>query len=159
MTLHIFDLWQYYVCFSRSGVTRCTLFTVLYLCRTCQRGLHAVLLSHIGTHAPPRCSTSQYRRTFIPLSVSLCNYLGDSVFDGVGLADFNSSSMPFYCSSCALPFYLLLFSLSLLSFYWLVLCGWEYFLMIIIVITIIILLVRYVLLANTYTYSTNHEYY
>ena len=40
------------------------------LCR-----LHAVLIS-------------QYRRTFIPLSVSLWNDLVDPVFDGVGLAGF-----------------------------------------------------------------------
>ena len=32
--------------------------------------------------------------------------------------------MPFYWPSCSLPFYLLLFSLSLLSFYGLVLWGW-----------------------------------
>ena len=32
----------------------------------------------------------QYRRTFIPLSVSLWNELGDPVFNGVGLARFQS---------------------------------------------------------------------
>ena len=34
--------------------------------------------------------TSQYRRTFIPLSVSLWNDLSDPVFDGEGLASFKS---------------------------------------------------------------------
>ena len=34
--------------------------------------------------------TSQYRRTFSPLSVSLWNDLCDPVFDGVGLAGFKS---------------------------------------------------------------------
>ena len=43
MTLHIVDLFQYYVCCIRSGVTRCTLYTVLFLCRMCRWGLHAAL--------------------------------------------------------------------------------------------------------------------
>ena len=60
--------------------------------RMCQCGLHAVILSHIGTlmrllAAEPR---RQYHRTFIRLSVSLWNDLGDPVFDGVGLARFKS---------------------------------------------------------------------
>ena len=46
VTLHIVGLWQYYVCCTRSGVIRCTLFTVLYLDRMCRCKLHA---SHIGT--------------------------------------------------------------------------------------------------------------
>ena len=58
----IVDPWQSCVCFIRSGVTRCTLLMVLYLDRMCQRGLHAVLLSHIGTlmHrlAAEPCSTA-----------------------------------------------------------------------------------------------------
>ena len=37
-----------------------------------------------------RCRTCQYRRTFVPLSVSLWNDLSDPVFDGVGLAGFKS---------------------------------------------------------------------
>ena len=47
-------------------------------------------IAHRYTYAPPRCRTSEDRRTFIPLSVSLWNDLGDPVFDGVGLADFKS---------------------------------------------------------------------
>ena len=46
------------------------------------------VIIHRYTYAPPSCRTSQYRRPFIPLSVSLWNDLGDSVFDGVGLAGF-----------------------------------------------------------------------
>ena len=49
VTLLIIDPWQSFVCFIRSGVTRCTLLMVLYLDRMCQCGLHAVLWSHIGT--------------------------------------------------------------------------------------------------------------
>ena len=48
------------------------------------------------TYAPPRCRTSQYRRTFIPLSVYLWNYLNDSVSDGVGLTGFKSRANAFF---------------------------------------------------------------
>ena len=70
VTLHIVDLWQYYICCTRSGITRCTLFMVLFLCRMCRFGLHEVLIAHRYTYAPLRCRISQYSRTFIPLSVS-----------------------------------------------------------------------------------------
>ena len=46
------------------------------------------LVANRYTYAPPRCRTSQYRRTFILLSVSLWNDLANPVFDGVGLASF-----------------------------------------------------------------------
>ena len=48
------------------------------------------VISHRYTYAPPRYRTSQYSRTFIPLSASLWNDLSDPVFDGVGLAGFKS---------------------------------------------------------------------
>ena len=48
------------------------------------------LVTHRCTLAPPRCRTSQYRRTFLPPSVSLSNDLDDPIFDGVGLAGFKS---------------------------------------------------------------------
>ena len=47
------------------------------------------------TYTPPRCRTSQYRRNFVPLSVSLWNDLADPVFDGVGLAGFKSRANAF----------------------------------------------------------------
>ena len=53
------------------------------------------VIAHRYTYAPPRCRTSQYRRTFIPLSVSLWNDLSDPVFDGVGLAGFKSMANAF----------------------------------------------------------------
>ena len=53
------------------------------------------LIAHRHTLAPPRCRTSQYRRTFIPLSVSLWNDLVDPVFDGVGLVGFKRRSNAF----------------------------------------------------------------
>ena len=48
------------------------------------------LVAHRYTYAPPRCRTSQCRRTFVPLSVSHWNDLADPVFDGVRLAGFKS---------------------------------------------------------------------
>ena len=60
------------------------------------------------------------------LSVSLWNNLGVPVFDGAGLAGFNSRDNAFLLAySCSLPFCLLLFSLSLLSFSGLILWGWS----------------------------------
>ena len=53
------------------------------------------LIAHLYTFAPPHCRTSQYRRSFIPLSVSLWNDLVDPVFDGVGLVGFKSRSNAF----------------------------------------------------------------
>ena len=90
--LLIVDPWQSCVCFIRSGVTRCTLLMVLYLDHMCQCGCIFVspLVAHRYTYAPSRCRTSQYSRTFIPLSVSLFNGLTNTEFDGVGLAGFKS---------------------------------------------------------------------
>ena len=53
------------------------------------------LIAHWYTYAPPRCRTSQYNRTFIPLSVSFWNDLANPVFDGVGLASFKSRASAF----------------------------------------------------------------
>ena len=43
VTLHIVDLWQYYVWCTSSGVIQCTIFIVLLLCRICRCELHAAL--------------------------------------------------------------------------------------------------------------------
>ena len=91
------------------------------------RVIRGALIAHRYTFAPPRCRTSHYRRTFIPLSVSLWNDLADPVFDGVGLAGFKRRSnrpMPFCWPSCSLLFCLQLFSLSLLFLYRLLVWGW-----------------------------------
>ena len=53
------------------------------------------LIAHRYTYAPPRCRASQYRRTFIPHTVSLRNDLVDPVFDGLGSAGFKSRSNAF----------------------------------------------------------------
>ena len=54
------------------------------------RATRGALAAHRYAYAVPRCRTSQFRRSFIPWSVSLWNSLGDSVFDGVGLGGFKS---------------------------------------------------------------------
>ena len=58
---------------------------------TCKRCIFAPRY----TYAPPRRRTSQYRRTFILLSVSQLNDLTDPVFDGVGQEDFKSRANAF----------------------------------------------------------------
>ena len=127
MTLHIVDLWQYYVCCTRTGVTRGTLFMVLFLCRMCRCGLHAVLLSHIGTLM--RLLAAE------PLSIAGHLFLGQCLCGTIlvtpcsMVSDRRVSrvrSMPFYWPSCSLTFCLLLFSISLVSFYGLVLWDWVF---------------------------------
>ena len=66
---------------------RCTVFTVLYLYRLCPCGLHMVLWLYISVLMR---LVSAEPRTFIPLSVSMWNDFADPIFDGVGLAGFNS---------------------------------------------------------------------
>ena len=53
------------------------------------------LVAHRHSFAPPCYRTSQYRRSFVPLSVSLWNDLSDPVFDGVGLGGFKSRANAF----------------------------------------------------------------
>ena len=59
------------------------------------RVTRGALVAHRHSFAPPRCKTSQYRRSFVPLTVSLWNDLSDPVFEGVGLADFKSRANAF----------------------------------------------------------------
>ena len=59
------------------------------------RVARGALVTHRYTYAPPRCRTSQSRRTLIPLSVSLWNDLANPVFDGVGLAGFKRRANAF----------------------------------------------------------------
>ena len=103
-TLQILGLWQYYVCWVRQIVTRCTSFSVLYLCRKYQCGLHAMLLSLCfwmpGTIFLTLCSM-----------VWAWRVLRKGQFLFMGLC-------------CSLPFCLLLFSLSILSLCKLILWCW-----------------------------------
>ena len=70
------------------------------------------LVAHWYMYALPHCRTSQYCRTFIPLSVSLWNDLSDPIFDGVGLAGFKNRAIAFLLAYLLTPICLLLFILS-----------------------------------------------
>ena len=54
------------------------------------RVTRGALVAHMHSFAYPRCRTSQYHRTFAPLSASVWNDIGDPEFDSVGLAGFKS---------------------------------------------------------------------
>ena len=89
------------------------------------RVTRGALVAHRYTYAPHRCRTSQFRRTFILLSVSLSNNLRDPVFDGVGLAGFKSranASLLAWSALSLFVFHYFLFPLFL-SLYRLVLSG------------------------------------
>ena len=88
------------------------------------RVTRGALVAHRYTYAPPRCRTSQYRRTFV-LSVSLWNDLAALVFDGVDWRVSSGGPLLFYWPNCSIRtivFYS--FPLSLLPVYRLVLYGW-----------------------------------
>ena len=59
------------------------------------RVIRGAFIAHRHSFSPPLCRTSQYRRIFVPLSVSLWNDLSDPVFDGVGLAGFKGRANAF----------------------------------------------------------------
>ena len=107
--------------FLTGGVIECDIYhrrSVVILCKVCMlyqircnpvhplngtlpapyvpvRVKRSALVAHRYTYAPPRCSTMQYRMTFIPLSMSLWNDLANPVFGGVGQAGFKSRSNAF----------------------------------------------------------------
>ena len=79
-------------------------------------------IAHRYTYAPPRCRTSQ--GLLFP-GHDLCGAILVAPYSMVW--DWRISragTMPFYWPSCSLTFCLLLFSLSPLPLYRLVLCGW-----------------------------------
>ena len=93
---------------------------LLYVPACVTRG---ALVAQRRSFALPRCRTSQYRRSFLPLSVSLWNDLGDPVFDGVGMAGFKSRDNVFLLAGSALSF-LAPTVLSFSSFHGFVVWGW-----------------------------------
>ena len=127
VTFLIIDLWQFCVCFIRSGVTQCTLLMVLYLERMCQCGLHVVLWSHIGTlmhHlAAEPCSTAGLLFTSRCPSGTILLTPYSMVWD---LRVSRAGPMLLYWPKLLYPYYslLLFFSLSFLSVYRLILWGW-----------------------------------
>ena len=85
------------------------------------RVTRGALVAHRCTNAPLRCRSSQYTTPFIPLSVSLWNYLANPVFDGALLAGFKSRANIFYWPKLLYSYYSLLLFLFFLSIGWY--CG------------------------------------
>ena len=92
-----------------------------YLCRLTHVPVRQKRDAFVDHRHTFKCSSSLEevgdRRTFISISVSLRNNLGDLVFKGAGLAGFHSTVMQCFIIGlgCSLHFYLRLFSLSILS--------------------------------------------
>ena len=80
------------------------------------RVTRGALVAHLHSYAIHRCRTSQYRRTFINLSVSIWKDLADPVFDGVGLAGFKSRANAFYWPKLLYPYTSLLLFFLFSSF-------------------------------------------
>ena len=117
-SLHIVNLYQYYVCCTRSGVIRCTLFMVLYLCRMCLCRLRAALWSDIGTLMRLFAAEPRSTAGLLFLCPYLCKLILVTIYWMVWESRVSRAKpTSFYWPSCSLPFCLLLFSLSLLSFY------------------------------------------
>ena len=88
------------------------------------RVTRGALIPHRYTFVPPRCRTSQYRRTFVP-----SHYLYGMIWltPCLMMLDWRVSragKMPFCWPSCSLLFCLQLFYLSLLFHYRLAVWGW-----------------------------------
>ena len=80
------------------------------------RVTRGALVAHRYTHAPPRCRTLQYSRTFIPFSVFCWNNLANPVCDGVGLAGFKSRANASLLAKLLYPYYSLLLFFPFSSF-------------------------------------------
>ena len=80
------------------------------------RVTRGALVAHRYTYVPPRCRTSRYRRTFVPLSVFLWNDLADPIFDGVGLAGFKMKANAFLFAKLLYLYYSLLLFFIFSSF-------------------------------------------
>ena len=88
------------------------------------RVTRGALVTHRHSFAPPRCRSSQYRKSLSP-SVTLWNDLDLLVFDGVELEGFKSRANASLLAKSALFLSLTIFSLSSIHSSWL--CGVEVF--------------------------------
>ena len=118
MTLLIVDLLQFCVCWILYKI-RCDPMLPLndelpapYMPVWATRG---ALVVHWCSYAPPRCRTSQYRMTFVPLSVSLWNDLADPVFDGLDCQVSRAGPMLFHSPKLLCPYHSLLLFLTFSS--------------------------------------------
>ena len=135
VTLHIVDLWQYYVCCARSGVTQCTLFMRpmhMHRSSSCAVYAGAGYTRHCDCISVHLCALSLQNLAEPQSTAGLllpCQYLCGTILVTPysilwALRVSRAVPMPFYWPSCSLHFCLLLISLSLLPFFWLVLWGW-----------------------------------
>ena len=105
VTLHIVDLWQYYVFCIRSGVIPYTLFMALYLCRCACSEIYSLCSGHTSAHellirlVP---EPSQYRKT---LSVSV-EWILLTLYSMVALTAFKSMAHAFLLAWLLAPFLL-----------------------------------------------------
>ena len=110
VALYIVDLLQYFLCCIRSGVSRCTLLMMLYVCPICHCGLHSVLWSPIDILTRLLAAEPRSTAGYLSLSQCLCGTilltLDSIVWDWRVLW---AGIMFFYWSSCWLPFCLFLF--------------------------------------------------
>ena len=68
------------------------------------RVTRGALIAHRYNFVPPRCRTTQYRRTFIPLSISL-EWSGWPRFWWCGIGGFQEHVQCFFVGLVALPFF------------------------------------------------------
>ena len=95
----IVDLWQLCMLFKIMSNPMHPLSNVLPLPYVPARVTHFALVAHRHSFAPPRRKISQYRRTSVPLTVSLWNDFGDPLFAVVRLAGFRAEPMLSCCSN------------------------------------------------------------
>ena len=128
VTLHIVDLWQYYVCYIRSGLMRCTLFMMLYLCHVCQLVRFICgLWSHLGTLMSLLTAEPRSVAGLLFPSQYLCGTILPtlSLFDGVGLPGFKRRDNAFVLAIAARSLFVFYcFFIFLISLCRLVLWGW-----------------------------------
>ena len=121
VTFLIVDLWQYYVCCICPGATLCTLVMVPYLCQSVS---HAAFWWHIGILMRLLAAETRSTAGLLFPSRYLCGTILLTLYSMLWnwrvLRDWQ---MFFFDLSCS-PLCLLLFYLSLFTFYVLVLWGW-----------------------------------
>ena len=105
--------------------TQCTLFIGLYLCHMCQCGLHAVIWSHITILMPVLAAEPRSSEGLLFQSQYLCRTILVTPYSMV--LDWRVSikgTMTFISPKLLAVSFSPTVSISLLSFYGLVLCGW-----------------------------------
>ena len=122
VTLHIVDLWQFYVCCTRSGVTRCTPSLRFSSCAVCAGSGYTRCCDRTSVYL---CASSLQNLSVSPDIPGQCLYRTILVTPCSMVWDWRVSRagpMPFYWPSCSFTFCLMLFSLSLLSL-WVIVLG------------------------------------